>query len=98
MGKRPAEQHAECVRMLLKRGIPVNLASPSTRRTCLHDYLSDERWATRFQQSSVHMEILEELCLAGADVACEDVDGNSAMSIAAGNGYEKVRGVLMSYV
>lgn len=95
--KRPAEQHAKRIRMLLQRDIPVNLADPKTGRTCLHDYVSDSRWACRWQKSSTHMEILEELCLAGANVSCEDIEGNSAMSIASAGGCDKVRAVLYAY-
>merc|ERR1712137_609911 len=96
--KHSAEKHAECVRMLLQRGIPINLANPNTRRTCLQDYVADPQWAYRWQQSAVHMAILEELCLAGADVGVEDADGNSAMSIATANGCEMVREVLFAYL
>lgn len=95
--KRSPEQHADCVRMLLQRGVPVDCSDTISRWTCIQDYLSRKHWADRWQQSVVHMAILEELCLAGADIVAENAGCESAMSIAAKNGCSKVREVLLSF-
>lgn len=96
--KRSPEQHADCVRLLIAYGIPINLSDPGTGRACLHDYVSEDRWLSRWENSSVHMQILEELCLASADVSNEDIDGKSAISIATENGCDKVRAILYTYL
>lgn len=93
-----AERHAECIELCLRWQIPVNATDPQTRRTCLQDYVGDVRWKTRgFENSLAHMGVLEKLCMAGAAVTAEDIEGNSALSLASSAGLTHVRQILFSY-
>merc|ERR1712139_102843 len=93
--KRSAEKHAACVDVLLQWNVPVDAVEPSKGRTCLQSYLDDIRWKTRqFEESAFHMSVVENLCNHGASVTLEDRDGNSALSIAAAQGLNRVRQLL----
>lgn len=94
-----AERHAKCVDLVLKCGVPPNVAEPKKGRTCLQDYVSDVRWRTRnLVNSNDHMRVLEQLCLNGASVTVEDVEGENALSLATEMGLPPVREVLLCYV
>lgn len=96
--KRSAQKHAACVDALLQHQVPVDFAEPAYGRTCLQNYLDDVRWKARqFQASSAHMYVVEQLCKHGASMSLEDFKGNSAMSIAAAQGLDRVREMLFMY-
>jgi len=96
--KHSAEQHAACVDICLKHGVPVDAREPKHGRTCLQDYVADVRWKTRaFENSRAHMEVLEQLCMYGANVTAEDNAGQSALSIASDMGLDRVRQALFAY-
>lgn len=109
--KSSAEQHAACVRLLLKHRVPPDAVDP-LGRTCLQDFVADRRWHTPqnfvagrerrwqtkpFEASIPHMAVLEELCLAGASVSRQDAAGESAISLATAAGLSRVREVLLGF-
>merc|ERR1712061_30539 len=94
-----AERHAQCVELLLKKKVPIDEREPKRQRTCLQDFVGDERWKRRgLEYSSAHMRIVERLCQEGASVTIEDAEGGSAISIAADHSLAHVRGLLLNYV
>lgn len=97
--KSTAEQHAECIHLVLQQAVPVDQAEPRRGRTCLQNLVGDVRWRTRnFEASSAHLTAVERLCEAGASVVAEDAEGQSALSLAASNNLCKVREILFAYV
>lgn len=95
--KNRSEQHANCVRLLIQHGIPLDARDPEGR-TCLHAFVADRRWRTQnFEHSAPHMAILEELCLAGANVSAEDLSGESPMEMATSAGLSRVRETLLAF-
>lgn len=96
--KSSADRHADCVASLIDCKVPIDAVDPKRRRTCLQDYVSDVRWKTRkFEDSAAHMSTLEALCIAGASVTYEDLEGHSALAIAMDSELRRVREVLLSY-
>lgn len=99
--KRSPAQHAACVNLLLQRKVPVDFADPFKGRTCLQNYLLDDRWKTshigQLELSRPHMSVVEQLCSHGASVSAKDFEGNSAMSIATTQGLHKVIEVLSKF-
>jgi len=96
--KHSAERHAACVSLALRLKVPVDALEPKSGRTCLQEYIADVRWRTRaLENSKVHMEVVEQLCLHGASVAAEDASGQSALSLASEMGLMRVREILLSY-
>mmetsp|Transcript_2662 Transcript_2662/g.10348 ORF Transcript_2662/g.10348 Transcript_2662/m.10348 type:complete len:300 (+) Transcript_2662:1840-2739(+) len=96
--KHSAERHAACVGLALRLKVPVDALEPKSGRTCLQEYIADVRWRTRaLENSKVHMEVVEQLCLHGASVAAEDASGQSALSLASEMGLMRVREILLSY-
>lgn len=93
-----AEQHAQCVELLLKYKVPINAQEPFGKQTCLQLYVADVRWRTQhFENSSSHMQVLERLCEEGASVTVEDAEGRSALSISIENSLPRVREILFGY-
>jgi len=96
--KNSDEAHAECVRLALRNGVLVGALEATQRRSALQDFVADERWLVQhFENSPVHMMIVEELCLASANVTEEDAKGESALSLAQKAGLCKVRQTLLAY-
>lgn len=96
--KSSAEQHAECVELVLAAKVPVDQAEPTRGRTCLQNYVDDVRWHTRgFEASCTHMHALEKLCEFGASATVEDLEGASALSLATEAELQQVRTVLLTY-
>jgi len=96
--KNSAEAHAECVRVALRNGAPVGALEVTQRRSALQDFVADERWLVQhFENSPVHISVVEELCLASANVTEEDAKGESALSLAQKAGLCRVRQTLLAY-
>mmetsp|Transcript_56454 Transcript_56454/g.104522 ORF Transcript_56454/g.104522 Transcript_56454/m.104522 type:complete len:337 (-) Transcript_56454:45-1055(-) len=97
--KRAASQHAKCIQLLLEAQVPLNIEAQEGGRTCLQNYVSDVRWRTRnLEASAEHMEVLEQLCSAGANVLAKDWAGETAISLAEESGLQEVRAVLQSHI
>lgn len=97
--KSSVESHAKCVTLALDRNVPVDAVEPEKQQTCLHLYVGHKNWKRKqFEDSAVHMNVLELLCDRGAGVSVEDSDGRSAMSMAAESGLARVRQVLFAYL
>jgi len=82
----------------LRNGAPVGALEVTQRRSALQNFVADERWLVQhFENSPVHISVVEELCLASANVTEEDAGGESALSLAQKAGLCRVRQTLLAY-